>query len=283
MWIMKYSRTVHSCPDMASSVMHRMKNHFPLKPRKLLDLFCHERTLLPSARNFTSFSAKLLSSLLAPAYNWHKRLFHPRGKTWHFAFTELHKVSFFSLQHGNMFLTSSTILWYISHSSWLLYQLQTCGVQFSVPSLRSGTKMFSDTGHKRNPWCTLLVPGLQLDVMMLTTILVYGPSRLDSFQPMSPSIYFFRTLKDWVGIDYGILSKVSHKVKINDTCCSSFIPHGHHISPQKAITLVKSVFSFINQLWLLPIIFLSILCLESVSGRIFSITFPRTEVRLTCL
>lgn len=113
---MKYSRTVHSCPDTASSARHRM-SHFPLQPRKLLDLLCHESTPLPCTRNFSSFSAKLLSSQLAPAYNWHERLCQLRCKTWHFAFIELHKVSFFSLlQPGNTFLNGSTILWCSSHS-----------------------------------------------------------------------------------------------------------------------------------------------------------------------
>lgn len=97
------------------------------------------------------------------------------------------------------------------------------------PITRSGTKMFNNTEHNSNPSRILLVPELQLDVMLLTTTL--RPSRSDSFQPMSPLFYFIHTLKDWVWVDYGIQSKVSHKVKINDTCCSSFIPHGHHISP----------------------------------------------------
>lgn len=228
LWIMKYSRTVHSCPDMASSVLHRM-NHFPLQPKKLLDFLCHESTLLPSTRNFRSFSAKLLSSQPAPAYNWHEVI---PTQVQNLAFC-LHWTSqgFPSSLFSNLVIcfwmaaqssgVAATPLSFVSDAN--LLSAAQC------PITRSGTKMFNNTEHNSNPSRILLVPELQLDVMLLTTTL--RPSRSDSFQPMSPLFYFIHTLKDWVWVDYGILSKVSHKVKINDTCCSSFIPHGHHISP----------------------------------------------------
>lgn len=115
MWIMKHSRTTHSWPAMASSATHRTKKSLPSEVKEVVvsflpwehtDAIYQELQIFPCKAAFQS------------AYNWYKRLFQPRCKTWHCAFIEFHKASFFSfLQLGNMFLNSSTSLWCISHSS----------------------------------------------------------------------------------------------------------------------------------------------------------------------
>lgn len=236
---MKYSRTLHSCPDMASSVMHRMKMSLPSEAQEAVVSFLLWEHTAAIHQELSDPSLQSCFSASGPQHIIGTRGYSIPGTK----FGILASLNFTRFP-SSLFSNLLTCFWIAAQSSgvsatniilaiwcflWNFYQRQTCWMQLCVSSLRLGTKMFNNTGHNRNPCCIQLVPGLELDVMLLTAIL--GPSRSDSFQSMLLLIYLFHTFKDWVWIDYGILSKVSHKVQINYTCCSSFIRQGHHISP----------------------------------------------------
>lgn len=133
-------------------------------------VYCRLKFNLVFIRTPRAFSVNLLSSWVAPSIYWHMRLFLPRCRTLYFSLLNL--TRFLSARFSSLLrsLDGSSTLWHISHC------VQFCVISKLVegalsPITRSIMNMLNRIGPNIEPWDTLLATGLQLNFILLTTIL----------------------------------------------------------------------------------------------------------------